>query len=268
SYDCLGDLQRFVRVRRSDQRRTTCPNSLDNILELRAQRLFGLYFESHHLALGYRCQLLGHTIFSHVVLEERQLLRQIIDVEHAALTGQCQLANLGWRKPVHIELDERVVIETQQRRQHVFVIGVNAPSGFGVDPRWLRSKQVARDVDVVRGQIDHDADISNTSRKWPHASRVQAKHMTEIAAREPLVEGDNSWVESLQMPDGHPAAGTSRHVDQLPRFLAGSRDRLLNKHVGAGVHRSAGDHAVQTRGDGDYDEVEAFVREHPLVVEV
>ena len=45
------------------------------------------------------------------------------------------------------------------------MLGVDAALGLGIDADRLRSHQVAHHVEVVRGEIDDDADVADASRE-------------------------------------------------------------------------------------------------------
>src|SRR5262249_180334 len=153
--------------------------------------------------------------------------------------------------PVDVELDDSVVVEAHQRRQHVLVVSVNALGRFGEDANWLRPEQIAGDIDVVRGQVDDHAHVPNPGWERTKPSGVQAEHAGQLVAWQQLTQRDDSRVEALDVSDGYQPLVSLRLVDDLPGLLAVGGDRLLDEYMRASADAVDRQFTVQAGGRRD-----------------
>ena len=98
-------------------------------------------------------------------LRERQALREVVELEHALFADHDQLPALRGRQPVDVEHAGRARRKVEQPEQQVLVRGVKALRELGVDALGPLAGDPRQDVDVVRGEVDGDADIADPGRK-------------------------------------------------------------------------------------------------------
>ena len=107
----------------------------DEGVELGLERLVGLDLDLEHVARERRRVAVDERPVGQVRLRERQALGEVVELEHALLADDDELASLGRREPVHVEHPGRARREVQQPEQEVLVGGVLALGELRVDPR-------------------------------------------------------------------------------------------------------------------------------------
>ena len=130
----------------------------------------------------------------------------------------------------------------------------------------LGADQVAHDVEIVRREVDHDADVPDPRRKRPEPRCLHLEDAAELAIGQAAAELTDGRVEALDVADGqHPSRrlGGGHHLERL---VAGGGDRLLDEDVGARAESGHRDRQMQAGRRHDADEVELLLGQHPLRV--
>ena len=115
---------------------------------------------------------------------ERQALGQVVELEHALLADDAQLAALGGRQPVDVEHARRARREVQQPEQQVLVrLRGSRWASLGVDAHRPLARDPRQDVGVMRGEVDRHADVADPGRERAGAPAGDGVHGREPARR-------------------------------------------------------------------------------------
>ena len=117
------------------------------------------------------------------------------------------------------------------------------------------------DVEVVRREILHDADVAHAFGEGSDPLGRDEEHVAELARQHALAQRDQRRVEALDVPDrrSHPGALARNH--DLLAVLDGGRERLLDQHVDAGLGELQRDRQVLLRRQRDDGHVERALGE-------
>ena len=136
-----------------------------------------------------------------VRLRERQALGEVVELEHALLADDDELATLGRRQPVHVEHPGRARREVQQPEQQVLVRGVLALGQLRVDARRPLAGDPAQHVGVVGGEVDRHADVADARRERARAPADDGEDAGEPALAQQLAQAQDRGVVALDVAD-------------------------------------------------------------------
>ena len=111
------------------------------------------------------------------------------------------------------------------------MIGVDALLGLGIDADRLFAAHEAHDVEIVWGQIDHDAHVADATGEGAYAATDDLEDAAQLAVIEMLLEGLDSRIEAHDVTDHQLAVDTRSKVDQGLGFVDSRSDGLLYQHV-------------------------------------
>src|SRR5207245_2587789 len=160
-------------------------------LELGAKRLTLLNRVLDHHAFAHTSEdrdLLPVVVGRGGVLVEDQVLGQIVGVEHSLLAGDRQLANLRRGQPVDLEDSHRSIREAHEPGDQVFSRRMHLAFRLRIYAYDLGPGQVAHDIEVVRGEVDHHTDVPHAVGERTQPSRVQLKDPACVALAHPPLE--------------------------------------------------------------------------------
>src|SRR5438552_1353660 len=109
-------------------------------------------------------------------------IRRCAAQRRTALAGHVQFANLGRRQPVDAQRADGAIAQADDAGQQVFERAVNVPFGFGVHTLDLCAADVAHDVQVVHGQVDHHTHVADAVGEGPLPVRVHLEDPPQLAA--------------------------------------------------------------------------------------
>ena len=109
-------------------------------------------------------------------------------------------------------------------------------------------------------EVDDDADVRHARRERADPGNGDRE---DVLAAQRVLDRLHGGIEALDMADHQGHAGPARRRDDGVAFLDRRRDRLFDQHVNAARDAGQRQIAVQVRGRGDGDGVDA-VREQAL----
>ncbi len=108
-------------------------------------------------------------------------------------------------------------------------------------------QEEAHHVDIVRRQIVNDADVADSLRERPDASRIQLVDVSQLAGLEKLFHLENGGIESLHVPNHQRHACRLRRLCHCLTIRKRRSNRLLDQQRDALLNGGERDLAVQQR---------------------
>ena len=124
------------------------------------------------------------------------------------------------------------------------------------DGRDRRVGDPRDDVEVVRREVLHDADVAHAFGERADPLGRDEEHVAELARQHPLAQRDQRRVEALDVPDRGTHAGALARRDDLLALLDRGRERLLDQQVHAGLREPQRGRQVLLRRQRDDRHVE------------
>lgn len=103
-------------------------------------------------------------------------------------------------------------------------------------------------VEVVGAEVDNNADISNSRRKWAEAPGSQTEQLTNGAVSQRGPHSRDNRVEALYMCYSQRYAEPSSKLDEGYAVRDRARERLLNDHSYAGLQEWLSHDSVEAGG--------------------
>ena len=148
------------------------------------------------------------------------------------------------------------------------MLGVHALLGLSLDAQDLAAYDEAHDIDVVRGEVEHDSDVADALREGADAAGVHLEHAAEVARLNALLEGDDRRVETLDVADRQRDARGRGGIAQALALFEGGGEGLFDEQRDAALDDAQRDVEVGARRDGDGHEVRALLIEQAREVGV
>ena len=130
----------------------------------------------------------------------------------------------------------------------------------------LGAGDIAHDIEVVDGEIDHHAHIDHAHGKRALAPRIDLEHTAQFTRRKVRLKGDDRGVEAFDVADHQLGAAPLGRRDQLLAFLYAEGDRFLDQQMNPASDDGRRDPAVQDGGYCNAHGVRAKLIQHPLEV--
>ena len=246
-----------------DVRRATRADGPHERVELGLERLVGSHLDVDDVARERRGVAGDQPAAREVGAGEGQALGEVVQLEHALLPDDAQLAALGGRQPVDVEHARRARREVQQPEQQVLVRSVLPLGQLRVDARRPLARDPRQHVRVVRRQVDRDADVADPGRERPGApadDRVQGRE--PALARAARRAGARPGCSARR---GRP--GPERRAARPARTISSAsamrrRKRLLDEHRQAAFDGGVSERTVERCRCGDDDGIHVRLADH------
>ena len=242
-----GDLQAGDALLAVDRRRAARADRVHERTEFGAQRL------------GITDREVAHRIASVGLKPEifRDLARQQVADDVFALGRDLHGARLKRREPIGVDVGEHAGRGAELQERDVFAFGARAGK-LRLHLDDFRSGEPADQVDVVHGEIDHDADIRHARRK---RADPRDRDRQDVLAANRVLDGLRRRIETLDVPNHEDNAGAAGGLDHVVALLDRGGDRLFHEHVHAAGDAGQREVAMQVCRGGYGDRVDAVIEE-------
>jgi len=183
----------------------------------------------------------------------RHLQRQQIGDEVFVARRDVNRAGLERRQPIGVDVREHAGRGAKLQQRDILTLGDGA-RGLRLDLDDFRIGEPADQVDIVHGEVDHDADIGHPRRKRADSRDRDRK---DVLILDGALDRLHGRIEALDVPDHQRHAGATGRRDDGAALLDRRSDRLLHHHVNAARGAFDGDIAMQVRRRRDGDGIDA-----------
>ena len=185
------------------------------------------------------------------VLVEGQVPHRGVCDERAALPRHDRRAVLVGGEPVDEVVDEDAAGKHARGDHHVLVHSPRARGRARVDALVRGAGNPRGQVYVVRGQVFHDADVTNARGEGRLATRRDLLDLAKLALRDAPPHVDERGIAALDVADGADEARGREGIADAPTRLDARGEGLFDEGVYPGLGEREGCGLVVGGGSGD-----------------